>query len=101
MRFFAVVAILGACAASAFVPVQVKLAKATTTELAAVSRRDVLVTALAGLVTAPALSHASGSTFFFDEKIETVREASQMPTGNRVDLNSAFVVRRLLACGST
>jgi hypothetical protein len=99
MRFFAVVALLAACTACAFVPVHVKLAK--TTELAAVSRRDVLVTALAGLVAAPALSHASGSTFFFDEKIETVREASQMPTGNRVDLNSAFVVRRLLACGST
>jgi hypothetical protein len=61
------------------------------TELA-VHRRDVLVTALAGLMISPALSHAAGSTFFFDDKIENVREASQMATGDRFDLNSAFVV---------
>jgi hypothetical protein len=83
--------------ALAFTPVQVKVSRATS--LNAVNRRDVLFTVLSGVVAVPAVSHASGSTFFFDEKIETVHEASQMPTGNRLDLNSAFVVRTGRECG--
>jgi hypothetical protein len=77
--------------ALAFTPVQVKIPRATS--LNAVNRRDVLITVMSGIVAAPAVSQASGSTFFFDEKIETVHEPSQMHTGDRLDLNSAFVVR--------
>jgi uncharacterized protein YycO len=79
-----------AVSALAFTPVQVKVPRVTS--LSAVNRRDVLITVLSGIVAAPAVSQASGSTFFFDEKIETVHEPSQMHTGDRLDLNSAFVV---------
>lgn len=57
-----------------------------------VHRRDVLITALGGLLIAPHVAEAAGSTFFFDDKIETVREPSQMHTGGKIDLNSAFIV---------
>lgn len=87
MRSLLVISLVAA--ATAFVPVQVQ--RPIKTELT-VHRRDVLVTALAGLVGVPSLTHASGSTFFYDEKIENVREPSQMHTGDKLDLNSAFVV---------
>ncbi|KAL7565755.1 hypothetical protein ACA910_010195 [Epithemia clementina (nom. ined.)] len=62
-------------------------------------RRDVLEKAAAAVLGGAWLwaTHAdpaqakAASTFFFDENIENVKEASQMPTGGKVDLNSAFV----------
>jgi hypothetical protein len=90
MRLVLLLSVL-AVSALAFTPVQVKVSRGTS--LNAVNRRDVLITVLSGIVAAPAVSQASGSTFFYDDKIETVREQSQMPTGDRLDLNSAFVVR--------
>lgn len=64
-------------------------------------RRDFLlstVTAVLVTVVAPVgpkenvVAHAkAASTFFYDETIETVQEPAQMPTGDKVDLNSAFV----------
>lgn len=78
--------------------------KHSSTKLDAVSRRDLLAAAaiLAVPQAAGAVSHAiqnregshtHGSTWFFDENIEKVREESQMPTGNKLDLNNAAVVR--------
>ena len=58
-----------------------------------VQRRDVLVSGIATLLTVPGVAVAKpASTFFYDDKIEFVKEESQMPTGGKVDLNSAFVV---------
>lgn len=84
--------------ATAFAPVPVVRSRTTSsTELYSdVSRRDLLLTVASGIavvVAAPEMASAKGSTFFYDEKIENVREASQMPTNGKVDLNSAFVVR--------
>jgi len=71
----------------------------------AVSRRDVLAAAATiALVPTQAYalshgvqnregSHTHGSTWFFDDNIEKVREESQMPTGGKLDLNNAVVVR--------
>ena len=36
---------------------------------------------------------SAASTWFFDEHIEDVQEEAQMPTGDKIDLNSAIVVR--------
>lgn len=78
--------------AVAFVPaVQKKVITSTQLNL---ERRDVLITGIMGLIAAPGIATAKGSTFFYDDKIEQVREESQMPTGGKVDLNSAFVVSR-------
>ena len=79
--------------------------KPTSTQLqASMDRRHVLVT-LATLVLAPqhveatplAVHNRKGvsasSTWFFDEKIDQVHEEAQMPTGDKLDLNSAIVVR--------
>jgi hypothetical protein len=58
-----------------------------------VQRRDILISGIATLLTVPGVAVAKpASTFFYDEKIEFVKEESQMPTGGKVDLNSAFVV---------
>lgn len=86
---------------TAFSPVVQK--KTSTTKLA-LERRDVLA-GLAGMVALPGMAHASshalqnregththGSTFFFDDNIEKVREEAQMPTDGKVDLNNAAVV---------
>ena len=44
-------------------------------------------------ISAPQQAQAkAASTFFFDEKIETVMEPAQMATGDKLDLNAAFVV---------
>lgn len=89
--------------ATAFQPIQTPQRVATKLEVA---RRDVLVTIVGGVL-APAAaanalshgmqnregSHTHGSTWFFDENIENVREESQMPTGGKLDLNGATVVR--------
>jgi hypothetical protein len=57
-------------------------------------RRDVLVSGIAAVFTIPGIATAKpASTFFYDEKIEFVKEESQMPTNGKFDLNSAFVVR--------
>ena len=61
-----------------------------------VLRRDILISGIATFLLVPDLAVAKpASTFFYDEKIEFVKEESQMPTGGKVDLNSAFVVRSL------
>ena len=101
MRFVLFVTIFSL--ASAFSPV-LQTKKSTTTQLSAVSRRDA-VTLAVGAFLAPQVAraashgmanregaHTHGSTFFFDENIEKVREESQMPTGGKVDLNNAAVV---------
>ena len=87
--------------ARAFCPT---LPEKTTLQLAAVNRREVFA-GLAGTFLAPAVAHAAshaqanrdgththGSTFFFDENIDKVREESQMATGGKIDLNNAAVV---------
>jgi hypothetical protein len=62
-------------------------------------RRDILTIGgfstlllLSPLFPPPQMAVASGSTFFYDEKIDQVREPNQMYTGGKIDLNSAFVV---------
>lgn len=85
--------------ALAFAPA-VKTAESLTTAtstmlLHAVNRRDVvdLLTGGAILGCTPGLASAkAASTFFYDDQIENVREESQMYTGGKLDLNSAFVV---------
>lgn len=86
MRVFITLLLLAV--ATAFV-VTTPPSKKTATKLD-VTRRDILVTGI--LASIPTVAHASGSTFFYDEKIEQVREPSQMLTGDKLDLNSAFVV---------
>ena len=117
--------LLAAATASAFAPTVVhhKAAATTgtstsTTQLHAIQRRDVLATAAAAVTSfvvfladnnnnnaAQAATQAqsqrvssSGSTWFFDEKIEQVREEAQLPTGGKIDLNNADVVSWLLCC---
>jgi hypothetical protein len=77
------------CLASvaAFIPAVQKQAPKTVLHL---ERRDVLITGIMGLLGAPAIATAKGSTFFFDD--ETVQEQSQQATNGLVDLNNAFVV---------
>ena len=93
MRLHLLIAFVGTLTVNAFVPTVPKAAAATTTTTQLeMERRDVLITGIMGLVAAPGLAHAKGSTFFYDDKIEEVREPSQMATDGKVDLNSAFVV---------
>ena len=93
----ALLAITFLTAAIAFCPT---VPEKTTFQLAAVNRREVI----AGLtiLASPQISHADGtrtkgSTFFFDENIEKVREESQLATGGKIDLNNAAVVSALEA----
>jgi len=74
--------------ALAFVPA---VQKAKTTTKLDMQRRDVLITGIMGLVAAPTLAQASGSTFFYDQQ-EQRTEPTQMATDGRLDLNSAYVV---------
>jgi hypothetical protein len=74
----------------AFSPAITKQASKTQLSL---RRRAFLTSGLVGLMIVPEIASAKGSTFFYDDKIEFVKEESQMPTGGKVDLNSAFVVR--------
>jgi hypothetical protein len=76
---------------AAFVPSVQKQKAQTVLHL---ERRDVLITGIMGLLGSPAIATAKGSTFFFDENIENVREQSQQATDGRIDLNSAFVVSK-------
>jgi hypothetical protein len=81
--------------AEAFTPPILRLQKTqdTSTQLS-LKRRDLLITGIMGLLAVePAIANAKGSTWFYDDKIEEVREENQMSTGGKVDLNSAFVVR--------
>jgi hypothetical protein len=84
-------------AAVAFTPPAPRARPTIALSASTQSRRDVLLTGvLSGIlaVTArPNRADAKGSTFFYDENIELVREPSQMSTGGKIDLNSAFVVR--------
>lgn len=84
------ISLLTVTMAVAFSPVIMK--KSSKTQLS-VHRRDFLASGLFGLMIVPEIASAKGSTFFYDDKIELVKEESQMPTGGKVDLNSAFVVR--------
>jgi len=78
--------LLAPAAALAFVPaIQKTSTSATKLDM---ERRDVLITGIMGLVAAPAMAQAAASTNFYEDKTE----ASQMATGGKVDLNSAFVV---------
>ena len=77
--------------ALAFAPAVQKTVRTSPTQLN-VQRRDVLITGIMGFLAAPAIATAKGSTFFYDEKIEFVKEENQMATGGKLDLNSAFVV---------
>ena len=89
MRLFSLFVLLGS-SVFAFTPVTQKPTFATKLQ---VQRRDVLVSGIATLLTVPGVAVAKpASTFFYDDKIEFVKEESQMPTGGKVDLNSAFVV---------
>lgn len=83
--------LLAPAAVLAFVPAVQKTTSSTKLDM---ERRDVLITGIMGLVAAPGMAQAvsASSTFFYDDKIEQVKEASQMPTGGKLDLNSAFVV---------
>ena len=70
--------------------------KTSLMQLSAQQRRDFLISSVVGLFVAPVLANAKpASTFFYDDKIEFVKEESQMYTGGKIDLNSAFVVRQL------
>lgn len=90
----------------AFQPLTIRSPKISSSTQLEMERRDVLVTLVAGAIMGPEAAHAlshgvqnrqgshtHGSTWFFDEQIENVREESQMPTGDKVDLNGAIVVR--------
>lgn len=73
----------------AFTPTLQKTPFSTEVNL---QRRDVLVSGIAAVLTIPGAATAKpASTFFYDEKIEFVKEESQMPTNGKFDLNSAFV----------
>jgi photosystem II PsbU protein len=78
-----------ALSASAFAPTPLQHRAETAL---AMERRDVLIAGLTGLATLPAIANANpASTWFYDERIEDVREANQMRTDGRLDINSAFV----------
>jgi photosystem II PsbU protein len=74
--------------ANAFTPMPLQQRAETAL---AMERRDVLMAGLAGLATLPAIANAKGSTWFYDEKIEDVKEESQMRTDGRIDINGAPV----------
>jgi SNF family Na+-dependent transporter len=89
MRFFLLV-LSFAASAMAFSPM-IQVEKKTSPTQLGLKRRDLLA-GIAGLVAVPSIASAHGSTFFFDDKIETFREESQMPTDGKIDVNGAFVV---------
>jgi hypothetical protein len=90
MRFTNLLIIAGLYAVSGFAP---SMRKTTTTTQLNLERRELLAGILE-LVAAPAIANAKGSTWFYDQKIETVQEPAQMHTGGKVDLNAAFVVSK-------
>lgn len=88
MRIFAVLATLAT--SLAFAPsIHTTCTHRTATQLK-VTRREALV-GFAGLVAAPIVANAASSTTFF--KPEDLNEPAQMNKGDKLDLNSAFVVR--------
>ena len=96
MRLFALFALV-ASGAQAFAPLTVMVVRdITTTTQLHMDRRGLLRTLVGGgtLVAAgfPESAQAkAASTFFWDEHIEEVKEEAQMPTGDKLDLNAAFV----------
>jgi hypothetical protein len=72
----------------AFTP-SLQTTRGTTTQLE-VTRRDALA-GFGGLIAAPVMANAASSTTFF--KPEDLFEPAQMSKGDKLDLNSAFVVR--------
>lgn len=98
MRIFALMCLASSAAAFTMAP---KKVVPSTTALEA-SRRDVLfgaaITVAAAVSFAPNAALANigdgashGSTFFVDES--KIYEPAQMHTGDRLDINAAFVVR--------
>jgi hypothetical protein len=90
MRVLVLLSLLATVATAFTIPIK----KVTTSTTALnLKRRDLLITGVMGLVVQPLVAGAKGSTFFYDDKIETQPvEQSQMNTGGKLDLNSAFVV---------
>jgi hypothetical protein len=79
----------------AFAPICFKNKPFTPSTQLDVHRRDILITGVLSLTILPDLVNAKSSTFFYDDKIEEKPvEPSQMPTGGKMDLNSAFVVSK-------
>jgi hypothetical protein len=92
MKLFILCFLLGPSKEFAFAPATTR--KEYVATKLHLQRRDILISGIATLFTIPGVAVAKpASTFFYDEKIEFVKEESQMPTGGKVDLNSAFVVR--------
>jgi photosystem II PsbU protein len=94
MRSIVAVISLVITQAAAFIPsVATKIHVTTvTTELSVhPSRRDFLFVGIATATFTPLIANAASSTFFYDQKIETVIEPSQMATNGKIDLNSAQV----------
>jgi hypothetical protein len=90
MRFISLLTLAGLYAVSGFAPSMSKIA--TTTQLN-LERRNLLA-GIFGVVVAPAIANAKGSTWFYDQMIETEQEPAQMYTGGKVDLNAAMVVSK-------
>jgi hypothetical protein len=95
MRFFIFVLIITPALAFAPISFYTKNTFSSSTKLN-IHRRDVLITGVLALTGVPKLVNAKSSTFFYDDKIEEKPvEPSQMPTSGKIDLNSAFVVRKI------
>lgn len=90
MRIVFIALTFAACVTAFSPSVRIQKKTASTTQLD-LGRRE-LLTGLAGLLAAPSLANAAGSTFFFDDKIEEVIEPSQLATGGKLDINAAPVV---------
>lgn len=92
MKLFPVALLSLATAAHAFAPSRLS-GPSESTELSALSRRSVIsVTSgfLLGTLASPRVSNAGTANPFFEEEINW--EPSQMATGNKLDVNGAFVV---------
>mmetsp|Transcript_15592 Transcript_15592/g.43030 ORF Transcript_15592/g.43030 Transcript_15592/m.43030 type:complete len:161 (+) Transcript_15592:109-591(+) len=74
---------------AAFAPLPMTTRTQTALDM---ERRDLFPMALAGLIAAssPEVTKAASSTFFFEDQ-NFYGEPSQQATGDKVDLNSAFV----------
>ena len=79
-----------------FVPQATKTTKFST-ELDMERRHFCAAATLGFLGGLPPIANAKpASTWFWDEQIENVHEPAQQATDGRLDLNSAFVVSRIL-----
>jgi photosystem II PsbU protein len=76
---------------AAFIPAATRV---SMTELSALSRREALLAlGTSALIGAPAASKAGTANPFLEEEINF--EPSQMPQGDKIDINGAFVVSLL------